>query len=66
MRRKICTILYRLGLHRAAYYVSPSICCALAAEKIAKCFLQGYIEGVKESTIMQAMENAYRQGEDLA
>ena len=38
MRRMICTILYKLGFRKAAYYVSPSIYTWLLGKDFAENF----------------------------
>ena len=63
MRRKLCTILYKLGLRRAAHCVSPSIYFQLVAKECAKYFMQGYEEGIKESKAMQALAKATQEKE---
>ena len=61
MRRKICTILYKLGLRRVAYHVSPGICCMLMAKECGKYFIQGYVNGIKESKAMQTLAKAAQE-----
>lgn len=43
MRETICKLLFKIGLVRFAYAVSPSICFHLAGEKAA----EGMAEGLK-------------------
>jgi hypothetical protein len=63
MRRKICTILYKLGLRRAAHAVSPSIYFQLIAKESAKYFMQGMEKGIKEGKAMQTLEKAAQEKE---
>lgn len=58
MRRKLCTILYKLGLRGAAHYVSPSIYFQLVTKDVAKYFMQGLEEGIKEHKAMQSIAKA--------
>lgn len=64
MRRKICTILYKLGLRRAAHTVSPSIYFQLVAKECAKYFMQGYIDGIKESNVMRTLAKTPQEKEE--
>lgn len=45
MRRKLCTILYKLGLRNLAYHVSPSVYFMLVAKNFAKDFMRGFNGG---------------------
>lgn len=58
MRRKICTILYKLGLRKLAHDVSPSIYFQLIAKESAKYFMQGMEKEIKEGKVMQTLAKA--------
>lgn len=50
MRRMICTILYKLGFHKAAYHVSPSVYCWLLGKDFAESFVNA-MKATKERAI---------------
>jgi hypothetical protein len=41
MRKSLCTLLYRLRLHRLAYYVSPSVYWYLRGKEVWDAMLEG-------------------------
>ena len=41
MRKAICTLLYRLGMRRLAYKVSPSVCGYLYGEEVRAKLVEG-------------------------
>lgn len=54
MKKAICTLLYRLGMRRLAYKVSPSVCGFLYGEEVAAKlaaglqYIGGYAAALKE------------------
>ena len=66
MRRKICTVLYKLGLRRAAHYVSPSIYYMLMGKEAAKYFMQAFPDSLNEPNALQhlAKLNQIEEGQE--